>query len=598
VFADEVGGPEGGCNLFGGGLARVVCAEDGSRMNIFTKAGLLLHIARWRLSWPLQNTKYQVTVPGNPKFMGPREAVATCIRDGDVVGFSGLGGGHRPTIIYYAIRDLFKETGHPRDLTVLAIGGIGGRGKIPGTLEELGHAGLVKRMIAGHLETYKSLLRLADEGHLELQTMPQGTLAFLLAAQGEGEYSITSKTGVGTFIDPRVGRGSPVTDGAAEQFVTVDGDRLCYRIPPINVAAFNLPAADREGTIYLKNAAMLAECRELARAARRNGGKVIVNVGLIVDKGWGEVALPADDVDAIVVWRRAEQGAGIEHRRYWPMFTTESTMPLDEAIPRVRFINTVLGITPRRTPPEFALARLAAWTFTQHAHKGSLVNIGVGLPEEACRLMYEGGVLNDITLFTESGVMGGVPAPGVFFGTAICPKKILSSAEVFKMCYEKLDVTVLGALQVDSAGNVNVSNRGKGAINYVGPGGFIDLTTAAKMVMFVTSWMDRAEYDLSGGKIRIAKPGKIKFIDKVDEITFNGQEALKTGKKIFYVTTVGTFRLTPRGMEIMNVMPGIDVKKDILDVSPMKIVLPESGEVPVVDSSIVTGEGFRLTLSR
>jgi len=98
--------------------------------------------------------------------------------------------------------------------------------------------------------------------------------------------------------------------------------------------------------------------------------------------------------------------------------------------------------------------------------------------------------------------------------------------------------------------------------------------------------------------LRIAKPAKITCIDKVDEITFNGQEALKTGKKIFYVTTVGTFRLTPRGMEIMNVMPGIDVKKDILDVSPMKIVLPESGEVPVVDSSIVTGEGFRLTLSR
>jgi propionate CoA-transferase len=567
-------------------------------MNLLTKAGLLLHIARWRLLWSFQNTKYSVKVRGNPKFMGPREAVSACIRDGDLVGFSGLGGSHRPSIMYWAIRDMFKETGHPRDLQLLAIGGIGGRGRIPGTIEELGHPGLVKRMFAGHMETYKSILKLADQGHTELQTMPQGILAFLLAAQGRGEDSVVTRTGTGTFVDPRVGRGSPITNGTAEQFVSVEGDQLRYRIPPLNVAVFNVPAADREGNLYLKNAAMLAECRELTRAARRNGGKVIANVGLIVDKGCDEVFLPAEDVDAIVVWRRAEQAAGIEHRRHWPMFSTKSNMPLKEAIPRVRFINEVMGITPRRTPPEFALARLAAWTFTHHAHKGNLVNIGVGLPEEACRLMYEGGVLDDITLFTESGVMGGVPSPGIFFGTAICPTKMVSSADIFKMCYEKLDVTILGALQVDSSGNVNVSNRGKGAINYVGPGGFIDLTTAAKMAMFVTSWMDRAEFSLEGGKVRITKPGKIKFIDKVDEVTFNGHEALKTGKKVFYVTTVGTFRLTARGMELMNVMPGIDIRKDILEASPMKIVLPESGDVPVADASIVTGEGFRLSLQK
>jgi propionate CoA-transferase len=565
-------------------------------MNVFTKAGLLLHLARWRAAWPLQNTRYTCKIPDNPKFMGPREAVRACIRDGDLIGVSGLGGNHRPTILYYAIRDLFKETGHPRDLQVMAIGGIGGRGRIPGTLEELGHAGLSRRLITGHLETCKSFLKLADEGQMELHTLPQGILAFLIEAQGRGESSLTHTTGIGTFIDPRVGRGSPVTNNTPDQFVSVDGDRLRYHIPKINVALFNAPAADREGNIYMKNAAMIAESRELARAARRNGGRVIANVGLVVEKGFGEMLVPAEDVDAIVVWHRAEQGAGVQHRRYWPALTTQSNLPLSEAIPRVRFINELLGITPRRTPAEFALARLAASIFAEYARKGWYVNIGVGLPEEVCRLMFEGGLTDDITLFTESGVIGGVPAPGVFFGTAVCPKRIVSSAEVFKMCYERLDVTILGALQVDSAGNVNVSKRGEGAINYVGPGGFIDLTTAAKMVIFVSSWMDRAQIKLEGGRVRIAKPGKIKFIGKVDEITFNGQEALKTGKKVFYVTNVGTFQLTPRGMELMNVMPGIDVRRDIFGVSSMKVVLPESGEVPVVDPVIVTGEGFKLAL--
>ncbi len=565
-------------------------------MNIFTKAYLVMHLARWRAGWYRQNTRFAYTVPGNPKFMGPREAVGHCIRDGDLVGISGLGGNHRVSILYYAIRDLFKETGHPRDLSIVAIGGIGGRGLIPGTLEELGYEGLVKRFFSGHLETYKSVLKLADEGLVELHAIPQGQLAFLIDGQARGETSMTSETAVGTFIDPRVGQCSPLMGRGTEQFVSAEGDRLRYELPKVNVAIFNAPAADRVGNIYVKNCAMIAESLELTRAARRNGGKVIVNVGLVVDEGYDEVFLPAEEVDAVVVWRGTEQVGGTPHRRYWPMFTTESDMPVEEAISRARFITNLLGITPRRTPVEFAVARQGASIFAQNAKKGSYVNIGVGLPEEVCRVMVESGLLDDITLLTESGVMGGLPAPGPFFGTAACPERIMSSAEIFRLCYEKLDATVVGVLQADSAGNVNVSKRGEGAINYVGPGGFIDLTTAAKMVIFVSSWMAHAEFKLINGKVMITKPGKVKFVDAVDEITFNGQRALERGKKVFYVTNVGTFQLTPRGMELITVMPGIDIQRDIIDATPMNVVLPPSNDVPVADEAIMTGKGFRLSL--
>jgi propionate CoA-transferase len=100
--------------------------------------------------------------------------------------------------------------------------------------------------------------------------------------------------------------------------------------------------------------------------------------------------------------------------------------------------------------------------------------IGVGLPEEVSRLLYEGGMHEDVTFFTETGVVGGLPTPGIFFGAAINPLEIIPSAQVFHRAYEKLDVTILGLLEADSEGNVNVSNRGEGAINYVGPGGFPD----------------------------------------------------------------------------------------------------------------------------
>ncbi|HOX29137.1 MAG TPA: hypothetical protein PLQ76_08305, partial [bacterium] len=328
--------------------------------------------------------------------------------------------------------------------------------------------------------------------------------------------------------------------------------------------------------------------------ARKNGGKVIVNVGVVADKGYDKVFLPASDVDAIVYYPKTEQTGSVYHRKPWSYLTTNSKISVDEGIERMRFINRVLKITPMRSEVDNALARLAAATVVENGRKGMYVSIGVGLPEEVCRLLYEGGLFDDITLLTESGVLGGIPAPGVFFGAASCPKKIISSAEIFKMCYEKLDVTILGVLQADELGNINVSNRGKGAINYVGPGGFIDLTTAAKMVVFVGSWMAHAEMKIESGKLAIKKPGKSKFIRKVDEITFCGPEAIKAGKKVFYATNVGVFKLTEKGMELIKVMPGVDIQKDIIGATEMKIIIPASGQVPVVDESIVTGKGFNL----
>jgi propionate CoA-transferase len=224
------------------------------------------------------------------------------------------------------------------------------------------------------------------------------------------------------------------------------------------------------------------------------------------------------------------------------------------------------------------------------------LNIGVGLPEELCRVLFEAGLLRDVNVFTESGVIGGLPAPGVFFGAAICPREMVPSAEIFRLIYEKLDMTVLGVVEADSDGNVNVSKRGEGPINYVGPGGFIDITTGAKTILFVTSWMNRGKVEVLDGAIKIGEPGKPKFVEKVSEITFSGQQALKAGKTVLYVTTVGVFHLTSRGLELISVMPGVDIEKDILRFAPAKIVLPESGTVPVVDSSVITGKGFRLSL--
>ena len=564
-------------------------------MDTRTKAWLLFHIARWLFIRNRWNVNYRYTVPGNPKFMGPRDAVKR-IPDGAVMAVSGLGGNQWASIIYRAIRRSFEESGHPREITPVVIGGQGARGRAPGSLEELGLEGLCTRLFAGHLETFKAQLKLAAEGKTELQCLPQGVMAFLIEAQGRGEKSILTDTGVGTFMDPRVGTGTPIV--GTDQWVTVEGDKLRYRLPDINVGVFNAPAADRKGNIYVKNCAIIGESYEITKAARRNNGYVIANVAKVVEEGYDDIFLPADDVDAVVVYPRTQQAAAIEHAHYWPMFTVNSDLSLDEGIARLKFINQTMGITPRRGPVDNALARLAAGIFAENIHEGALVNIGIGLPEEVCRLIHEAGLTRSVQFFSESGVLGGLPAPGVFFGAGVCPDKIISSAQIFHKCYEHLDASILGMLEFEPNGNVNVSKRGEGPTNYVGPGGFIDFSSNARNVFFVCSWMVHGAMRIEDGRLKILKPGKIKLSEHVAEITFNGQCALERKQNIFYITNVGAFKLTARGLELIRVTPGVDIRKDILEPTNNAVVLPASGDVPEADASIMTGENFTLELQQ
>ena len=563
-------------------------------MNIIARAEILFHLARWRATWSKHDLDYVPKGLDNPRFMSARDAVEM-IPDGACCFSNGMAANARCQIYFWGIRDRFDRTGHPEGLTWITIGAQGSRGKVPGTLEELGVPGLVTLWIGGHLETVKTFLKLAEAGEMEIHRMAQGMMAFLLEAQIRGEDSIVSKTGVGTLLDPRVDNGTPVVKGKGESFTTAEGDMLRYRLPKVEYAIFNAPYADAEGNIYKLNAATITEDMESSKAAIKNGGKVLACVADVIPKSEKDIFIPADMVDAIVVNPYNEQTGSVPQRRYWKMFTEGADVDVHDAVDRLKFANRILGITPKRGPVDNAMARMAANLFTRLARPGSYVNIGVGLPEEVSRLIYEGGLSKDVTYVVETGILGGLPSMGVFFGSSIDPEKIVPSAETFHLCYEKLDVTILGLLQADSQGNINVSKRGEGPINYVGPGGLPDLAAAAKTVIFVGSWMAHAEMTIDDGKLKIAKTGKPKFVAQVDEITFNGSEALKAGKDVYYCTNVGIFHLTERGMELVEVMPGVDVEADIAVACPMEFLLPESGEVARVPHDVVTGEGFKLT---
>jgi propionate CoA-transferase len=118
--------------------------------------------------------------------------------------------------------------------------------------------------------------------------------------------------------------------------------------------------------------------------------------------------------------------------------------------------------------------------------------------------------------------------------------------------------------ECDAQGNVNVSKFGP---RLAGAGGFINISQNAKAVVFAGTFSAGGlEVAVGDGKLAIVREGQaFKFGAKVEQVTFAGARAAARGQRVLYVTERCVFELTPRGLALAEVAPGIDVKRDILD---------------------------------
>lgn len=564
-------------------------------MTIAEKIKIVGHLIKWRLNWDKKDLNFHPGKNVSSKFITAKQA-ASLITDESTCISSGIAGNARCSVFFWAIKESYLKTGHPNNLTWINIAAQGGRGKVPGTVEEIAIEKLLTCYITGHHETAKAQLRLAEKGKLELHTLPQGVMAFLLEEMGKenSKKFYSSKVGLNTFLDPQIGGCTAISPNAKKKFVDADEKLLRYKMPGIDFAFFNAPYADNEGNIYFHNAATISENKFSSKAARANGGKAIATVSAIIPKNEKLISMNAANIDYIVVHPYNEQTASVRQKKFWPMFTAGSKENSLEGIKKIKFINTFLKITPVRGETGHLLGRLGASLFVKVAHKNSLVNIGVGFPEEVAGHLMQHNLHHDIIFTTEAGSYGGLPASGVFFGASINPRHLESSTETFHRYLNDLDVAILGFLQIDSLGNVNASKKGNKITEYVGPGGFPDIASGAKIVFFVGTWMWGGKFVIKDHKLKLAKKGKSKFVKQVDEITFNGAEGLRSGKKIFYITDVGVFTLTGKGLMLMMVMPGIDIEKDIINTCEATIILPTGNNVPVVDNSIFDKKKFSI----
>ena len=531
------------------------------------------------------------------------EAAVAAIPSGATLAVGGFVGAGHPELLTQALEQRFLQTKEPCDLTLVYAAGQGDR-KERG-LNHLAHKGLLKRVIGGHWNLAPKLGKLALDGDIEAYNLPQGVICVLLREIAARRPGVFTKIGLNTFIDPANGGGrlnARTSEPLIERHV-IDGETwLRYRSFPIHVAFIRATTADRRGNLSMEREGLVGEVLPIAQAARNHGGIVIAQVERLVDRieDPKAVRVPGILVDYVVVAdedRHAQtfgeqfNEAYIRARPLIPSLSPDGGEGVQKAcldggagndqsqVGRgvltapsaghdVGFadggLRTASPTTHRQFILPFSERKIIGRRALMEIRKGDIVNLGIGLPETVAAVAAETGRLSDFTLTVESGPTGGVPASGLSFGCSHFPEAIIDQPAQFDF-YDGggLDIAVLGAVEVDSEGSVSVSSF---AGRFAGVGGFVNIAQSARRVVFCCTFRaGDLEVASDAGRLRVVREGKHpKFVKRVQQVCFHGPTALERGQEVIFVTERAVLKLTPAGLELKEVAPGMDLNRDVV----------------------------------
>ena len=521
------------------------------------------------------------------QFLSADEAVRL-IPNGATVAIGGTGAVLEPDLVLAALERRFLETGEPRDLVNINPMCPSDRPGVGG-LNVLTHDGMLRRVIGGSYlaKRHPGLVRMILENRVEAYNFPMGTLIQWFTAVGARKPGVLTQVGIGTFVDPRVegGRLNARTTEDLVEVITLRGQEyLFYPTFPLDVALVRGTTADEHGNISMEEEPNTLGMADIAMAARNSGGKVIAQVKRVAKRGTLDprlVRIPAPLVDVVVVHPQQTQltpttpGA---RQGFNPALCGQTRFPLD-SIP-------ALPLDGKKV-----ILRRAA----RELRRGDVVNLGAGLATELPVVALEEGILERVNFTNEHGIFGGLmgTAIGTTFVVALNAEAIMDSTFQFNF-YDGggLDITFLGVGQLDGAGNNNVSRF---ADDIPGCGGFHDITDRVPRIVFCTFFTAGGlQVEVADGQLKILREGKHpKFVERVQQLTFNAERAFAKGQEVLYLTERAVFRLTGEGLTLVEVAPGVDVDRDIR--AQMQCPLRIAPEVRAMEAALFRPEPLGLS---
>lgn len=425
------------------------------------------------------------------------EKAASLVKDGDVVLSGGFGMTGNPVNI---IHELAKT--NTKELTFIA-NNVGEPNMGGGRLLNNGQ---LKKMIGSFFTSNREAVLAAQEGKVDYELLPQGTLAEAIRAGGAGIGGFYTPTSAGTLIAE--GRETKMIQGRHQVFI--EGIRG-------NVAFVRAWKADTAGNLEYR----MTE-QNFNRAMATAADIVIAEVQEIVEVGEidpNNIHTPGCFVDYLVVRKLTLEDLGISA-------SVGSSKVIDEK---------------RMNMAKRAFAEL---------QKGNVVNLGIGIPTLVADLIKpEDGII----LHTENGMLGVGPEPSDGGGameypvnagkvpvTALPGSSYFDSADSFAMIRGgHIDVAIMGGLEVDARGSLaNWAVPGKPLL---GVGGAMDLAYGAKKLIITLGHTDR------DGNSKVVEKCSLPITD------FNCVDVL--------ITELAVFKFIKGKLTLVEILPGSSLEE-------------------------------------